>query len=839
MDGSSTLRGAHTLTVNGDTYTFRYEDETLRSMEFPDGRKIQWSFEPHGEEEDATRLTLTEAGGRWKSWVFCDNNRKVKADDVWTYILTGGEPAEDGVIYNRPTMARTRIATGEYEKWQYTAANSIHTIRDALGNEQAIYCYKTPGKLYDKVYKIERKRAGESGFTTIWRGAYDAATGDLLRSYDAADNETVFTTERFSEASEFQPPKKVTITDALGRTRSMERDLWGDVIEVVNAAGVKRKLEYDRRHRLKRIKNANNDLLVRLVYGEQDQVLEIFDASQNKTSFEYDLHLGETLLKKMTTPEGRVHTLTRDAKGRITQVRTPATAEWEFAYVGDGNALESVLDPLDQETTYAYDARLNRIRRTDALSRITEAVYDDLDLPAEVTDALNHAASRQNNAHGDMVKLTDARGQEYTQAWESDGTRKSLGWPDSAAQTSVFDVNGNLAQWKSRGDFATVSITRNVAQEVSGLTWTAGTESGSASFTRNAAGQITGASASTMGLSVDQSMSYDAEGRLATLGQTVGAVTRAVGVTYNLEGRVSTLTYPVGFAVSYHYNKDGQIETIRLGSTTLASYTYDAGGRLATRTLSNGVVTSYTYDGAERMDSITMSKSGTVLWAERYGYNAAGERIHTLRGTTGTPGDACWLDVASQLRRVKYNAADATGAYAGITAGTYSEWSYDAVGNRLQETGSAGTVNYTANAYAPAFGRFLQPDPIDSDAGDENLFRYVVNMSVNFVDLWGLFEFRKRPLDGYPWLGSPSSNPLDDPLNTELSHEHGFFEDCSGENMRFGPEGRFSEDPEEKGYRNTDGKHYDDDIIREALDNVVNGECSNKLWKKKQLPRLG
>lgn len=43
--------------------------------------------------------------------------------------------------------------------------------------------------------------------------------------------------------------------------------------------------------------------------------------------------------------------------------------------------------------------------------------------------------------------------------------------------------------------------------------------------------------------------------------------------------------------------------------------------------------------------------------------------------------------------------------------------------------------------------------------------------------------------------------------------------------IRFGPEGRFLEDPTGKGYR-YDDKHYDDDLIRKALKNIRDGEYS-------------
>ncbi|MFA7345978.1 MAG: RHS repeat-associated core domain-containing protein, partial [Terrimicrobiaceae bacterium] len=110
-----------------------------------------------------------------------------------------------------------------------------------------------------------------------------------------------------------------------------------------------------------------------------------------------------------------------------------------------------------------------------------------------------------------------------------------------------------------------------------------------------------------------------------------------------------------------------------------------------------------TYDAADRLASITVSNGSTVLWAERYGYNAAGERTYTLHGDSGTAGDGYWLDTTSQLRGVKYGAADATQAYSSQSGqSAIAEWQYDEVGNRTAETESGGTTTYvsdTTNQY--------------------------------------------------------------------------------------------------------------------------------------------
>lgn len=573
MAGASSPRGAHTLTVNGDIYTFNYANGTLQDIEFPDGRKTQWRFEDNGESEEEKRLTLTQESGWWRSWVFNDETRHLITDDVWAYTITGGEAGEDGVKYNRPTMQRTRIATGEIEKVEYEAANSITTATDVLGNVTKTYRYKTTGKLYDKPFKIERKRAGESSFATVWRGTYDAETGDLIRAYDANDNETEFAYERFSGASEFALPKKVTTTDPLGRVSIVERDADGNIIKTTSPSGVVRNYEWDSRRRLTRIQNASYQNLLRLVYGDKDQVLERYDALNNKTDYQYQVQLGVPLLTRIATPENRQTYLYWDSKSRLTEVRAPSGADWNFTYLGAWSVVEEMSDPLNNKTEYEYDSRLNEITVTNPMNHSTETEYDDLDLPKEITDALSQVTKLEWNANGDLVKLTDPRNKVYTMAWEDEGNRKELKWPDNGTQTVTYDVEGKVTTYQPRGTGATITNSWNAAQEITGQGWVNGSHSGTASITRNAAGQIVEASTTAMTLTVSGSFGYNGEGQVSSSSQTVGGLTRAAGITYDLNGDVQTITYPAGFTVEYVRNGDGQVTAIKKDSTTIASYT--------------------------------------------------------------------------------------------------------------------------------------------------------------------------------------------------------------------------------------------------------------------------
>ena len=153
--------------------------------------------------------------------------------------------------------------------------------------------------------------------------------------------------------------------------------------------------------------------------------------------------------------------------------------------------------------------------------------------------------------------------------------------------------------------------------------------------------------------------------------------------------------------------------------------------------------------------------------------------------------------------------------------------SASAVGNSILFTGrrldvESALYDYRARIVSPDLGRFLQPDPLGYIDG-LNLYAYVSNNPLNWIDPWGLFHFGSRPLsDGtFYWIHGLSKNFSYDWVNLEISHEHGFYDDAEGGNVGYGPEGVFTEDPQGKNYR-YDNKYYDDEIMRQAVENVNN-----------------
>ncbi|PAF44758.1 hypothetical protein [Helicobacter sp. 11S02596-1] len=57
--------------------------------------------------------------------------------------------------------------------------------------------------------------------------------------------------------------------------------------------------------------------------------------------------------------------------------------------------------------------------------------------------------------------------------------------------------------------------------------------------------------------------------------------------------------------------------------------------------------------------------------------------------------------------------------------------------------------------------------------------------------------------------------------NTKLQHQQIFFEDEKGGDIGFFNDGLHADNPKNLNlYQDTDGKHYDDDIMRKAVENV-------------------
>lgn len=52
-----------------------------------------------------------------------------------------------------------------------------------------------------------------------------------------------------------------------------------------------------------------------------------------------------------------------------------------------------------------------------------------------------------------------------------------------------------------------------------------------------------------------------------------------------------------------------------------------------------------------------------------------------------------------------------------------------------------GLYYYRARYYDPMEGRFISKDPLSFAGGDVNLYGYVQNNPINWIDPWGLYRY--------------------------------------------------------------------------------------------------
>jgi len=478
---------------------------------------------------------------------------------------------------------------------------------------------------------------------------------------------------------------------------------------------------------------------------------------------------------------------------RLTQVLDPLNGTTGFSYDANGNLL-TVTDARSNQTTYTYESMDRLATRVDPLIRSESYQYDLAGNMTQFTDRKAQGTSYTYDALNRRTGVTYA--DASTTAYTYDAGNRLTEVVDSIAGTITRTYDGLNRLTSETTPQGSVSYTYDTAGRRTSMT-----VSGQPSvvYSYDNANRVTQI---TQGSSV-VSFTYDAACRRTSLTLPNGIV---VEYTYDAASRITEIDYKQGITLlgnlTYEYDKAGN--RTKIGGTyartvipqPIAStdynaanhqttfsdktLTYDNNGNLASIVDSSGTTlytwnardqlvgisgpglsASFVYDGMRRRAKKTVNGSLTEFLFD--GVNP----VQETSGATILANILTGLGVDEYFTRTDIAAGTtsqflpdilgSTIALADSAATIQTEYTYEPFGrviatgiqntNPYQYTGrendGSGLYYYRNRYYNPASQRFVSEDPIEFAGGTANIYAYVSNNPLIYVDPFGL-----KPLCG-------------------------------------------------------------------------------------------
>jgi RHS repeat-associated protein len=466
-----------------------------------------------------------------------------------------------------------------------------------------------------------------------------------------------------------------------------------------------------------------------------------------KTTYSYNLDKQVTLI---TRPDGQTVSLDYDTGGRLSTMTSsgviPAQAGIQIGYTYDSAGRLSTISNVGQSLSFAYDGSLLTGTTWSGTVSVGFTYNNDFHITSETVNGGNSV----NFTYDNDGLLTGAGSLTLTRNTQNGLiTGTTLG---STTTSQSYNGFGELSQYTANYSGSQIFNTQYTRDALGRITQkvetVAGTNTDTYTYSYDLAGRLT--QVSKNGVTVSQ-YGYDSNSnRISYVGQGL-----SLAGTYDNQDRL--LTYENN---TYTYTANGELlSKTDTDTNTVTSYNYDVLGNLISVAMPDGTLIEYIIDGQNRR--IGKKVNGTLTQGFLYSNqlnpiaeldNAGNVVSRFVYGTkVNIPdylikGGNTYKIISDHLGSPRIVIDTATGAIA-------QQMDYDEFGNVIQDTnpgfqpfGFAGGLydqhtkltRFGARDYDAETGRWTAKDPIRFKGGDVNLYGYVLNDPVNFIDSWGL-----------------------------------------------------------------------------------------------------
>ncbi len=786
--GNDSVKSTSLTEKDGGVWTYSYNTQkgTLNSKTDPHGGATYYVYDANG-----NRISTTGPDGMTTTATYDSAGNMLTSTDAlgqttgYSYNafgqaigITDAQGGTTSYAYDtNGNMTSLTDSVGATTRYVYDAKGNITKTTDSAGQTTS-FTYDAKGNLTTVT--------DATGATTSY--AYDAA-GNIVRIIDPKGAVTKLAYNVRNQL--------IKTIDPNGNATTSSYDLSGNKLSDTDANGNTTKYEYNARNQLLKTIDALNNVTAYAYggsacpscVGNADKLTSVTDANTNKSIYSYD-QLGRLI--KESDPLGNVTSYAYDAKGNLITKTDAKDNIINYSYDGNGRLLKKAY-PDNTEENYTYDAKDNILTinsknisynfsydaagrmqsSTDSNGKVLQYSYDSTGRISKIIYPEGSVVSYAYDTAGRLAKITNGGGRTYSYTYDKLGRRTKISYPSGATASYGYDATGRLTSLdhKQSNGKIIASFAYNLDNVGNRLTKTELSEK--TVYGYDVIYRLLKAQPNRHDDPVE-TYSYDPVGNRLNGSKAHTSYTYGTGnellkrnhteYSYDKNGSLAKKAVHQGndhdrddrhngkeWTYTYDFeNRLIKAEKKQGHEATTITYKYDPFGRRIEKRIKEGknckdedeIVHTYVYDGQTIILEYETIGDGRKAKTETTKY------VHGLG-----------IDEPLAMMRdneVYYYHADGLGSVVALTdkkQNVVEAYDYDSFGNLKQSdketrqpftyTGrewdkESGLYYYRARYYDPMEGRFVSKDPIGFNGGDVNLYGYVQNNPINFVDPTGL-----------------------------------------------------------------------------------------------------